>query len=49
MFRRRRITEEENSLSKEILFEMVSMLVGLVKSNSDRVYDDAENYNIDHK
>uniref|UniRef100_A0A832DNX1 Four helix bundle protein n=1 Tax=Ignavibacterium album TaxID=591197 RepID=A0A832DNX1_9BACT len=49
MFRRRRITEEENSHGKEILFEIVSMLVGLVKSNSDRVYDDAENYNIDYK
>ena len=45
LLRRNRITIEENTKGKEILFEIVSMLIGLIKSNSDRVYED----NVDYK
>jgi len=44
LLRRNRITIEENTKGKEILFEIVSMLIGLIKSNSDRVYDEKEDY-----
>lgn len=46
MFKRNRITEEENIDGKEILYDIVSMLVGLVRSNSDRVYEEGEGYSI---
>lgn len=44
LLRRNRFTIEENTKGKEILFEIVSMLIGLIKSNSDRVYEENENY-----
>jgi len=47
MFKRKRITEEESNKGKEILYEIVSMLVGLVRSNSDRIYEEGENYDVD--
>lgn len=46
MFKRKKITQEENNKGKEILYEIVSMLVGLVRSNSERIYEDRENYDI---
>jgi four helix bundle protein len=46
LLRRNRITIEENTKGKEILFEIVSMLIGLIKSNSDRVYEDNEEYKV---
>jgi four helix bundle protein len=44
LLKRNRITIEENVKGKELLFEIVSMLIGLIKSNSDRVYEEKENY-----
>jgi len=44
LLQRNRITIEENVKGKELLFEIVSMLIGLIKSNSDRVYEERENY-----
>lgn len=46
MFKRKKITQEENNKGKEILYEIVSMLVGLVRSNSERIYEDRENYDV---
>ena len=46
LLRRNRITIEENTKGKEILFEIVSMLIGLIKSNSDRVYEANEEYKV---
>ncbi len=45
LLRRNRITTDENVKGKDLLFEIVSMLIGLIKSNSDRVYEENENYN----
>lgn len=47
LLRRKRITVEENKEGKDILIEIISMLVGLVRSNSERVYEDDENYGSD--
>lgn len=44
LLKRNRITFEENIKGKELLFETMSMLIGLIKSNSDRVYEENENY-----
>lgn len=49
LLRRKRITVEENKEGKDILIEIISMLVGLVRSNSERVYEDDENYGSDFK
>jgi len=46
LYRRNKIDLNENTKGKELLFEIVSMLIGLIKSNSDRVYEENENYNI---
>lgn len=46
LLRRNRITIEENTEGKDLLFEIVSMLIGLIKSNSDRVYEDNEDYKV---
>ncbi|WP_290661234.1 MULTISPECIES: hypothetical protein [Ignavibacterium] len=46
MFGRKRITEEERNEGKEILYDIVSMLIDLVRSNSDRVYEEGEDYDI---
>ncbi len=47
MVRKRMISEGENVFGKITLKEIVSMLVGLIKSNSDRVYESDERYNVD--
>jgi len=45
LLKRNKITEDENITGKKILFEIVSMIIGLLKSNSERVYEDSEDYN----
>ena len=45
MFRKDIIKYEELIFGKNILKEIVSMLIGLIKANSDRVYD--KNINFD--
>jgi hypothetical protein len=44
------VDKEFVNIGKEILVEVVSMLVGLIKSNSERVYDSEVKYSedIDH-
>lgn len=42
LFVKKIINEEERYRGKEILNEIVAMLIGLIKSNSDRVYEDGE-------
>jgi len=44
--RRKMITKNIADEGKNILFEIVSMLVGLIKSSSDRVYEDEVEYKI---
>lgn len=44
MFRKDIIKYEELSFGKNILKEIVSMLIGLIKANSDRVYDENIKY-----
>lgn len=46
LLKRNKITIEENTKGKDLLFEIVSMLIGLIKSNSDRVYEDNEDYKV---
>ncbi len=45
LFIRKKISKELVEKGKEILIEIVSMLVGLIKSNSDRIYEEDINYN----
>lgn len=45
LIRKKKISEEELIHGKKLLYEIVSMLIGLIKSNSDRVYEN----NIDYK
>lgn len=45
LFTRKLISNEELNTAKTMLKEIVSMLVGLIKSNSDRVYEEGEEYN----
>lgn len=44
LFSRKLISSDELNTGKTMLKEIVSMLVGLIKSNSDRVYEDNEEY-----
>ena len=44
LFARKKISEEELLLGKNQLKEIVSMLIGLIKSNSERVYEPNEEY-----
>ena len=44
MLKRNKISIVENTKGKDLLFEIVSMLIGLIKSNSDRVYEEKEDY-----
>lgn len=44
LFIRKLISPSEISECKEILKEIISMLVGLIKSNSDRVYEEDSTY-----
>jgi len=43
---RKLISFDEKNEGKSMLKEIVSMLVGLIKSNSDRVYEDGVDYNV---
>lgn len=45
LLKKRLIIEKDNREGKRILKEIVSMLVGLIKSNSDRVYEQDVVYN----
>lgn len=44
LFIRKSITQSELNEGKDILYELISMLVGLIKSNSDRVYEQGLDY-----
>jgi len=46
LLKRKKISEELNEEGKKILFEIVSMLIGLIKSTSDRVYEDNIEYKV---
>jgi len=46
LFVRNSISSEELNNGKTMLKELVSMLVGLIKSNSDRVYEDDVDYKV---
>jgi len=45
IFVKKIITQDEKAFGKQMLKEIFSMLIGLIKSNSDRVYEEIENYN----
>lgn len=45
LFSKHIISEEVLKEGKAILREIVSMLIGLIKSNSDRAFDQQEEYN----
>ena len=45
LFVRKLISSDEQHTGKSMLKELVSMLVGLIKSNSDRVYEEGADYN----
>ncbi len=47
LYIREKIPKELVEKGKDISVEIVSMLVGLIKSNSDRVYEDKVNYEPD--
>lgn len=44
LFIRKSITQSELNEGKDILYELISMLIGLIKSNSDRVYEQGLDY-----
>ena len=44
LFKRNKIDLNENINGKEILFEIVSMFIGLIKSNSNRIYEENQSY-----
>ncbi len=44
LVRRKKVESNDITKGKEMLIEIVSMLIGLIKSNSDRVYDSPEDY-----
>jgi len=44
LFVRRKISEDEQVNGKNKIKEIVAMLIGLIKSNSDRVYEPNEEY-----
>jgi four helix bundle protein len=46
LLKRNKITIDENIKGKEILFAIVAMLIGLIKSNSDRLYETDSNYTV---
>ena len=47
LIKRKMITKEICEQGKNLLQEIVSMLTGLIKSTSDRVYEKELNYNIE--
>lgn len=48
LFIKKIINDDEKISGKEMLNEIVAMLIGLIKSNSDRVYEEIENYQINN-
>ena len=44
--KRKKLSEELKIEGKKILIEIVSMLIGLIKSNSDRAYEETTEYKI---
>ena len=44
LIRKKKISEEEYNEGKKILHEIVSILIGLIKSNSDRIYENEISY-----
>ena len=44
LVRRKKVNDKDIIKGKDMLFEIVSMLVGLIKSNSDRVYEPRNDY-----
>jgi four helix bundle protein len=42
---KKKISEDEYNSGKKLLYEIVSMLIGLIKSNSSRVYENNSDYN----
>ena len=46
LFHRNLTTEDQVESDKKILNEIVAMLVGLIKSNSDRIYESNIKYNV---
>ena len=46
LVRRGKTTDSEVQIGKRMLIEIVSMLVGLIKSNSNRTFEPETNFNI---
>ncbi len=46
LVRKNLLKDAESLIGKNILKEIVSMLVGLIKSNSDRVFEPIEEYDV---
>lgn len=44
---KQQITPEVGQVGKEILLGVVAMLVGLIKNNSDRLYEERADYSVD--
>jgi len=44
LVKRKKIDIDDIEKGKVMLIEIVSMLVGLIKSNSDRIYEKSEKY-----
>jgi len=42
---KKKISEAELNTGKKLLHETVAMLIGLIKSNSDRIYENKVEYN----
>lgn len=49
LFSKNLLTSDKTSEAKSILKEIASMLIGLIKNNSDRVYEDSIEYNTENK
>ncbi len=45
LLKKEKISDVEHSEGKKLLYEIVSMLIGLIKSNSNRVYENNIDYN----
>ncbi|MGE5846986.1 MAG: four helix bundle protein [Ignavibacteria bacterium] len=46
LIKRGKLSEEDVLEGKKMLVDIVSMLIGLINSNSDRVFEAEQNYNI---
>jgi len=49
LLKREKITKEISEEGKSTLFEIVSMLTGLIRSTSDRVYESELDYNVQNE